>query len=159
MKSLINKADKTALDEAVIHELTAQNMYRYFANCMQRNGYFGFQKFFLAEAEDEGKHYQKVANFVNDLGDEVKIGVIPAQEYEGETPKEIFSHAFDAENALKEFYEELYTSSADPSVKEFVLKMVGIQRKAVGEYLDILATLDRCGEDKAALLVVDGRYL
>jgi ferritin len=156
---IITSADKKLLDQAAKHELTAQNMYRYFANCARSRGFFGFEALFLEEAKEEGKHYQKVADFVSNLGEEVEVLAIPAQEYESDKIKDIFSHSFEAEVKLKEFYEDMYESTKDVSVKAFALDMVKIQVEAVGEFYNHLSALDVCGEDPAALLAYDGRFL
>jgi ferritin len=56
---------------------------------------------------------------------------------------------------LGEFYENFYDTSDDPTVKQFVLKYIEQQRKSVGEYGDLLARLERCGDNQAALLMFD----
>lgn len=158
MKSLLKPQDKKRLDEAGKQELTAQNMYRNLANCTQRAGYFGVSKFFKSESKDEGKHYQEIADFVNDRGDELAVLSIPAQTYEGESLKDAFEHAFDAEVQLGEFYEEFYKETDDEAVKQFLLSYIERQRVAVGEYFDFLATLDVCGKNEAALLLFDQSF-
>lgn len=155
MKSLLKKAIKTRLEEAAQKEMQAQNMYRYLANCTQSKGYFGSQKHFLAEAKDEGKHYQIIADFVNDRGDELDVLAVPMFDQEAETLKEAFELAFDAEVALGEFYEEFYSSVDDVVVKIFLQEFILRQKDAVGEYFDFLATLARCGTNEAAILAFD----
>jgi ferritin len=155
MKSLLAKEDKKRLDEAAQRELTAQNMYRYLHNCVQSKGYFGAAKLFKAEAKDEGKHYDEIVDFVNARGAEAEVLAIPAQDVEGETLKEIFGIAFDAEVQLGEFYEEFYRTTKDITVQQFLLGYIERQRDAVGEYFDYLATLDVCGDNAAAVLLFD----
>jgi ferritin len=155
MKSLLKAADKTKLELSAQKELQAQNMYRYLANCTQSKGYFGAQKHFLAEAKDEGKHYQIIADFVNDRGDELDVLDVPMFDQEAKTLKEAFELAFEAEIALSDWYEELYSNTSDVVVKIFLQEFVMRQKDAVGEYFDFLATLDRCGDDAAAVLLFD----
>jgi ferritin len=159
MKSIVSSKDKALINEAAKQELTAQNMYRYFSNCMRNKGYFGFSELFKNEAKDEGEHYQIVADFMANLGDEVDLPVIPAQEYESDEVMDVFSNAFDAEVSLKEFYENMYETTSDVSVKAFAMDMVKKQTNAVGEYYDHLAALDACKNNPAAILVYDGRFL
>ena len=54
-----------------------------------------------------------------------------------------------------EYYNDWYTSCDDASIMEQLLFFVKVQRESVGEAGDFLATLDRCGENEAALLLFD----
>jgi len=155
MKSLLKTADKAKLNEAIVQELKAANMYKYFSTCMQRKGYFGSAAFFLNESNEELSHWKILADFMNDRGDEAEMGAIPAIEYSSDGIKDVFSHAFEAEAELEEFYTEFCEATKDHVVKEFLLKFIKIQRKAVGEYGDLLATLERCENNPAALLTFD----
>lgn len=155
MKSLLKASDKAILNKAVIHELTASNMYKYFSTCMQRKGYFGVAAFFLNESNEELTHWKMIADFMNDRGDEAEMGSIPAIKYDSDGLKQVFEHSFEAEAELEEFYVESYSTTKDEVLKEFLLKFINIQRKAVGEYGDYLATIERCENNPAALLIFD----
>lgn len=155
VKSLLSSQDKRKLNEAIGKELYAANLYKYFATCMQRQGYFGAQSFFLHESEDELSHWKILADFFNDRGDEADMPTIKAVDIEGDGIKAVFSAAFDFEAELEEFYHEFYTSTKDVSVQQFLLQFIEIQRKAVGEYGDLIALLDKCKDDAAALLIFD----
>jgi ferritin len=159
MKSLLSKEDKKKLDLSAQQELTAQNMYRYLHNCMQSKGYFGAADFFKKEAKDEGKHYDEIVEFVNSRGDETEVLAIPAQDLEGDGIKDAFGHAFDAEVSLGEFYEDFYNATNDITVKQFLLSFIERQRVSVGEYFDLLSTLERCGNNEAAILLFDQSLL
>jgi ferritin len=158
MKSLLATQDKKRLDEAAQRELTAQNMYRYLSNCVQSKGFFGCQKYFLAEAKDEGKHYQEIAEFVNARGAETEVLEVPEQDFEAKTLKDAFTIAFDAEVKLGEFYEKFYKETSDVTLQQFLLKYIERQRVAVGEYFDFLATLEICGSEAGALLMFDASF-
>lgn len=155
MKSLLKASDKKKLNEAVVKELTASNMYKYFSTCMQRKGYFGASAFFLNESNEELGHWKILADFMNDRGDEAEMGAISAVSYSSDGLKDVFEHAFEAEAELEEFYSEFYAESKDEVVKQFLLDFIEIQRKAVGEYGDFLATLERCENNPSALLIFD----
>jgi ferritin len=155
MKSLLSSQDKAGLNKAVQHELRISNTYKYFATCLQKQGYFGAQKYFLHESEEELKHWQILADFFNDRNDEADMPSIPAINVEAEGIKDLFEEALSIEMELEEFYQELYKSSKDVTVQQFLLQFLEIQRKSIGEYLDLVATLDRCSNDPAALLIFD----
>ena len=79
-KSLLSDDIKAMLDEAAHAELYASNLYRYMANQLQRLGYFGAQKFFLAESASELEHYQLHANYQNDSGAVAPVPAIEAMD-------------------------------------------------------------------------------
>lgn len=155
MKSLLSSTDKKMLQQAITHELTASSMYKQLGNCMQKSGYFGAQKYFLSESADELVHYQKIADFMNDRGDEAQVPAIPEQKGDIDELKEAFQTAFDAEVELDKFYQKSYKNSDDVSVQEFLLAFIKIQRKSVGEYMDLLATIERCENNPSALITFD----
>jgi ferritin len=152
---LIEKKDLEKLNEAGQRELTAHNMYQYLANCAQKLGYLGSYKFFLKEAKDEAKHYRKIADFANDRGAELEMLEIPEVDYENKTLKDIFQSASQAEIDLEKFYVDFYKSTSDVVLQQFLLSMIEIQRVSVGEYMDLLATLNACGSNEAAVLSFD----
>jgi len=154
-KSLLSDSDKKMLNQAVEHELYASNFYKYGASCAQKQGYFGVQKFFEKESADELEHYYLIRDFMNDLGDEADMPQIPMVEFESDALLNIFLDANSLEQDLGEFYKKAYKKTEDAYVQVFLHKMVNIQRKAVGEYGDLLARLQLCKNDPSALLIFD----
>jgi ferritin len=157
-QSLLSPQDKVMLQKAVTHELTASHMYKHLANAMQRVGYFGVQKYFLGESADELTHYQLIADFMNDRGGEADLPALMPQRAVCDDIEEAFRVAFDAEIELGKFYGDSYSASKDVVVQQFLLGFIEIQRKSVGEYLDFLATIERCESNPAALLIFDSKF-
>lgn len=144
------------LADAVHAELYASHLYRHLGNQMQRMGYFGAQKFFLAESADELEHYQRHADYINDRGSMAKIPALPDVNDElGLHPlRDAIALAYDTEFALQTDYATWY-GQADVITQQHLLQFLEIQRKSVGEYGDLLARLDRAGDDASALLIID----
>ena len=111
VKSLLSKSDKQKLNEAVGLELRASNMYKYFATCMQKQGYFGFQAYFYKESEEELKHHKILTDFFNDRGDEADMPSVEAVDEDGDTVLELFQSAYNFELDLEEFYTQFYGST------------------------------------------------
>lgn len=159
MESLLKTGVKDKLNKAVEHELTAHNFYKSLANQMQAIGFFGAQKYFLKESEDELKHYQIIADYFNDRGDVAEIPAIPKQMDKPKTLKEAFEFVYEIELSLGKFYESFLDEAEDKfkdmTTGQFLLQFVEIQRKSVGEVKDILATLKIAGDNSAALLEID----
>lgn len=155
MKSLLKKEDAGLLNKAVQLELRASNTYKYFGTCAQKMGYFGAQAYFQEESQEELKHWQILADFFNDRGQEADMPSVPAIDYEESGVKDLFDEALNIEMELEEFYQDFYNKSSDVTVKQFLLQFIEIQRKSIGEYLDLIATLERCENNPAALLIFD----
>lgn len=155
-KSLLSPEVKACLDEAVHAELYAANLYKHIANQVQRLGYFGAQKFFLAESASELEHYQIHANYQNDSGTVAGIPAIEAMDEPIGTLRDAIEAAYDTELQLEKDYIRWYSAcTKDPVTAEFLLQFLRGQRKSVGEYGDLLARLDLAGDDRAALLQID----
>ena len=155
-KSLLSPEVKACLDEAVHAELYAANLYKHLANQLQRLGYFGAQKFFLAESASELEHYQLHANYQNDSGTVASIPAIEAMDEPIGTLRDAIEAAYDTELQLEKDYIRWYSAcTKDPVTAEFLLQFLRGQRKSVGEYGDLLARLDLAGDDRAALLQID----
>jgi bacterioferritin (cytochrome b1) len=143
--SLLPIADCKLLNEAVQRELYASNFYKYAASCCQKQGLFGAQKFFEAEAADETTHYFKIRDFMNDMGDEAEMPEIMEVEFKKEKLADIFDAAYELEKGLGDFYNKFYFGTKCAPVQTFLIKMVNIQRKSVGEYGDKIAQLEQYG--------------
>ena len=157
-KSLLSPEVKACLDEAVHAELYAANLYKHLANQLQRLGYFGAQKFFLAESASELEHYQIHANYQNDSGTVASIPAIEAMDEPIGTLRDAIETAYDTELQLEKDYIRWYSAcTKDPVTAEFLLQFLRGQRKSVGEYGDLLARLDLAGDDRAALLQIDNK--
>ncbi|MDD3354379.1 ferritin-like domain-containing protein [Zoogloea sp.] len=72
--NLLTKPIEAMLGEAISAELFASHLYLHLANQMQFVGYFGAQKFFLAEAAAEREHYQRLVEFMNKRGSWARVG-------------------------------------------------------------------------------------
>ena len=152
---LISQNEESLLNEAVAAELYASNLYKHVANQLQRLGYFGAQKFFLAESAGELEHYQRLADYLNDRGTVAKIPQVDAITDTVKSLRDAIEIAYDTEVQLGEDYERWYKKCDRAVTQQFLLFYLEEQRKAVGEFGDLLARLDRAGNDNAALLIFD----
>ena len=145
-KNLLQKDDEKKFQLAVGHELYASNFYKYCAGCLQKQGWFGSQKYFEKESADELVHYYKLRDFLNDRGSEAEMPEVPEAEIKDETLAGIFSEAYTLELNLGTFYNDWYMSTKDATVHAFLQDMVTIQRVSIGEYGDLIARLERIGD-------------
>ncbi len=160
LKSLLTPSMKKGLQKAIYAELYQSNLWKHIANQLQRLGYFGGQKYFLAESAEELTHYQVFVDFINDMGDVADVPKIDAVEDDIESIATALQVAYDMEldvyNQYKKFYEE--AEDEDVTVSIFMQQFVTIQLKAVGTYGDLISRYNKCGTNEAAILEFD-RYL
>ncbi len=155
MKNVIISSELAGqLNQALEKEMYASHMYRHFAIACQFLGYFGSQSFFNHESSDELTHFQKIVDFLNDVGVQAEMPATPEMP---EKPTELMAMlkmAFDTEKKLLTFYSGIY-SAGDPIVQQFVLELIEIQRKAVGGYGDLIARLEIIKDDPCGLIIFD----
>jgi len=160
VKNLLSPSMKRGLQKAIYAELYQSNLWKHIANNLQILGYFGGQKYFLAESAEELTHYQIFVDFINDMGDVADVPKIDAIEDEIDSIATALQVAYDMEldvyNQYKKFYEE--ADEEDCAVGIFMQQFVTIQLKAVGAYGDLISRYNRCGTNEAAILEFD-RYL
>ena len=160
LKSLLNPSMKKGLQKAIYAELYQSNLWKHIANQLQRLGYFGGQKYFLAESAEELTHYQVFVDFINDMGDVADVPKIDAIEDDIDSIATALQVAYDMEldvyNQYKKFYEE--AEDEDVAVGIFMQQFVTIQLQAVGAYGDLISRYNKCGTNEAAILEFD-RYL
>ena len=156
-QNLLSEASKSILDNAVVQELTASNMYKQLANQCQKIGLFGASKFFLNESEDELKHYQMHVDYTNDRGTVIDVPAITRQTYKINTLQDALLIAYKAEYDLGELYNKWYIQalSKDVPTALHLLKYVQIQSNSIGEYGNWLARLELVKDDTCGMLIID----
>ena len=153
LKSLLSMDMKEGMQDAVQVELQQSSLWKSLANQMQRLGYFGSQKYFLAESAEELTHYQMHVEFMNDMGDCADLPKIDAVNDKVKTIGDALEIGYEIEldvyNQYKDFYEK--SASEDVVVAQYLLQFLEIQRKAVGHYGDLLAKYKVAEETKEIL--------
>jgi len=153
LKSLLSPSMRKGLQDAVYTELYQSNLWKSLANQLQRLGYFGSQKYFLAESAEELTHYQMHVEFMNDMGDCTDLPKIDAITDKvtdiGDAIEIGYNTELDVYNQYKDFYEK--AEDEDVSVAQYLLQFIEIQRKAVGQYGDLLAKYKVAEETKEIL--------
>ena len=153
LKSLLSSKMKKGLQDALHVELYQSNLWKSLANQMQRAGFFGSQKYFLAESAEELTHYQIIADFMNDMGDMADLPEIAAITDKATTIGEALNIGYDMEVDVLNQYKKLYSDAldSDVAVAKFVEQFLEIQVKAVGHYGDLLSKYKTAEETKEIL--------
>jgi ferritin len=151
VKSLLKPEIKQWFDKSIESELYASNLYKHIANNMQRLGFFGVQKYFLKESNEELEHYQKIVDFVNDMGDISTVMAVPKMTDKILSISDALGIAYETEVDLmkkyQKFYEEAEDKYKDCVTATFLIEFLQIQRKSVGEYGDLISRYEKNKND------------
>lgn len=156
VKSLLKPAIKKWFEKSMESELYASNFYKHLANQLQREGYFGAQKYYLNESAEELTHYQKLVDYVNDMGDVINVPAVPSIKDSVKTIGDALELSYEIELDLmmqyQKFYEEAEDEMEDCITSTFLLEFLNIQRKSVGEYGDLISRYEK---NKADVFIFD----
>jgi len=155
VSNLLDKPTEDMLNKAVHAELYASHLYRHVSNQMQRVGFFGTQKFFAGESADELKHYQLIADYMNDRGAMAKVPALEACTDVATDIVDAIELGYETELQLMRDYEKWYRECKCVTTQQFMLQFLETQRKSVGEYGDLLSRLGLVSGDKAGMLMMD----
>lgn len=152
-KSLLSASLKKGLQSALQVELYQSNLWKHLANQLQRLGYFGSQKYFLAESAEELTHYQIIVDFINDMGDVASVPAIEAINDKVASIGDALEIGYETELDVLNQYKKLYKQAEeeDCAVGIFLQQFITIQVKAVGQYGDLLAKYKVAEETKELL--------
>lgn len=149
VESLLKPEVRGWFSEAANAELYASNLYQYLANQMQRLGLFGAQEYFKHESLDERTHYQKLADYENDMGCMADVPSIESISVPILSLMDALVFAYTTEKDLMYQYQEFYEKveeAGDCITSTFLIEFMQIQRKSVGEIGDLISRLSRGGD-------------
>lgn len=156
-KELLDKGCVKKFEKAIEFELGHFYLYKRLANIMQGMGYFGAQKYFLAESAEEDTHYQKHIDFLNDYGVAPKLPTLAPETEEIASLMDALVSAFENELDLLKFYRELAKEEGEeyPEIGAYLNFFLDTQREHVGFYGDMIARLETVGKDECGILIID----
>lgn len=145
MKKLLTSQEVEMINKLGVEELTASQTYLHLSNTMKTIGFFGAEKFFMAESNSEREHFNKLEVFMNDMNEQIEVRTLQAVNIEIEDLMEAFEHALEMEMNLLGQYEEAYKKSS-PKLQALIHHFLELQVESVGEYGDLIARLSRTNE-------------
>jgi ferritin len=144
-KAIICISDQDLIQSLAAEELYANRHYLYAAACSQTKQLQGFQKFYEAEAVSELEHWQGWRDISNDYGFEIEVPSTKEVVFKDESVVGVLTASYDLELGLMKKYDKAYDKAESNSLKVDIQKYLKIQRKAVGEYADLLAEVESVG--------------
>ena len=100
MKKLLTPDEVEMINKLGVEELTASQTYLHLSNTMKTIGFFGAEKFFMAESNSEREHYNKLEAFMNDMNEQIEVRTLQAVNIEIDDLMEAFEHALEMEMNL-----------------------------------------------------------
>lgn len=141
MDKLLTPEEEKLLNKFGRLELTASHVYQHLANRMKSLAYFGAEAFFHSESADERKHYNKLAEFMNNLNCELSVDSLDSVTCDTANIGDALQMAYEMEVDLLEEYEKACMANISHKVKIFLQDYVNFQVSAVGEYGDLINRL------------------
>ncbi len=156
-KDLISERTGKFLATAMADEMYASHLYRYVSNKLQFIGFFGAQKYFKKESENELTHFDKIAQFYNDMNCVSPMPLVPKIEDKIDSLADALEIYYKAEYNLLEKYEKayIYANASDVVTAQFLFQFLEIQRESVGEASDLIARYNQSEGSKAAIIELD----
>ena len=150
VQSLLKPEIKTWLEKSIASELYASNLYKHIANQLQRLGLFGAQKYYLKESAEELEHYQKIVDYINDMGWVAPVPAVPKISDNITSILDALEVSYETELELMKQYQKFYDEAEDKYddciTATFLIEFMQIQRKSVGEYGDFIARFNLKGD-------------
>jgi ferritin len=144
-KAIISISDQDLIQSLAAEELYANRHYLYAAVCSQKSQLQGFQKFYEAEAANELEHWVGWRDIANDYGFEIEVPSTKEVEFKSDEVVAVLQTSYDLELGLMKKYEKAHEKADSVSLKIDIQKYIKFQRKAVGEYADLLAEVESVG--------------
>lgn len=144
-KSILSTSDEDLIQELAAEELYASHHYLYAASCSQARQLLGFQKFYEHEAGEELEHWEKWRDIANDYGLELEMPQTKEVEFKDETVEGVLKTSYNLELSLMKKYEKAWGDADSVALKVDIEKFITTQRKAVGQYADLLSEVESVG--------------
>jgi len=151
---------QTAINEQINQEFTAAYVYLGMATYFDTQNLEGFANWMQKQFEEEQAHGLRLLRYLQDRGGVVELSALPAPETTYESPLEIFKISLKQEqantSAINNLY-ELATKHLDHATKSHLQWFLDEQVEEEKSVEDIIALLDRIGEDPAGLMYLDDK--
>ena len=157
---MIHDKLEAALNGQINQELTASYSYLGMSTHFDNQNLDGFANWMLLQHEEEKAHAMKLLHYLQDRGGKVSLNAIPAPLSSFGEPLEVFQKALETEvqntksiNALYELALELNDHATVSHLQWFLDEQVE-EEKSIE---DIIALLERVGNESAGLLYLDDK--
>lgn len=157
---MIHEELQAALNEQINQELTASYNYLGMSTYFDNENLDGFATWMLKQHDEEKVHAMRLLTYLQDRGGKVTLDTIPAPVLDFSNPLDVFQKALDTEventTSINRLY-ELALKLNDHATKSHLQWFLDEQVEEEKSIEDIIALLERIGDDSAGLLYLDDR--
>lgn len=157
---MIHKELEAAINDQINQELTASYNYLGMSTYFDNENLDGFAQWMVMQHDEEKVHAMKLLHYLQDRGGKVELDMIPAPIREYADPLEVFQKALETEventKSINELY-ELALKLNDHATKSHLQWFLDEQVEEEKSIEDIIALLERVGDDSAGLLYLDDK--
>ena len=151
---------QAALNAQINQELTASYNYLGMSTYFDDQNLDGFASWMYVQYEEEQAHAMKLLHYLQDRGGRVQLSAIGAPPSDFETVIEVFKESLKQEqkntSSINELY-ELATKHNDYATKSHLQWFIDEQVEEEKSVEDIIALLERIGDDTAGLLYLNDK--
>ncbi len=149
-----------ALNAQIAQELTASYSYLGMSTYFDEQSLDGFASWMLNQHNEEQEHAMKLLTYLQDRGGSVSLAAIPSPRVTFSTPLEVFKISLEMEcentKSINELY-ELALKLNDHATKSHLQWFLDEQVEEEKSMEDVIALLERIGDDTAGLLYMDDK--
>ena len=157
---MMHKDLQTAVNQQINQEFSAAYKYLGMATYFDTQNLEGFTNWMQKQFEEEQAHGLRLLRYLQDRGGKVELGALPAPETVYSSPLEIFKISLEQEQlnttSINDLY-ELATKLNDHATKSHLQWFIDEQVEEEKSVEDIIALLERVGDDPAGLLYLDDK--
>ncbi len=157
---MIHQELETAINSQINQELTAGYHYLGMSNYFDTQNLDGFAKWMSMQHQEENVHAMRLLNYLQDRGGKVLLADIPAPKINFSTPLEVFKIALETEientTSINKLY-ELALKLNDHATKSHLQWFLDEQVEEEKSVEDVIALLERIGDDTAGLLYLNDK--
>jgi ferritin len=161
MTMKMNDRVRQLLNDQIAHEFQAAYTYLAIAAHFEAENFEGFAKWMRVQAKEETEHAMKLFDYLVERGERISLGSLDAPKPDYGTPLDAFRTALEHERKVTGQINAIYEAAGEAKDYPTVVMLqwfIGEQVEEENLTGTAVDQLERAGDNKAALLFLDGRF-
>ena len=157
---MIHPELEAAINEQIAQEFTASYNYLGMSTYFDEQSLDGFARWMQNQHAEEQVHAMKLLNYLQDRGGRVSLAALPSPKVDYDNPLQVFKVSLEQEIANTSSINALYELAlklSDHATKSHLQWFLDEQVEEEKSMEDIIALLERIGDDTAGLLYLNDK--